>query len=260
MIGRSKTGEFHTSPPAMYPPGMCLFIAQLIFYNWIQRSVKAAPCGMGGSPDSRLAVMRPPGAPAGSAGVRRVVMDSSTPRRRIFNKDDLEPELSEWLEPTNGKALLLTESEVKHETDRLEKDFVHRPIKDELILGPTEPESGPLEADITSEEESEMLGQKRPLKGAGWWGIGPPLRPTKKGATREFVDGAGMCSPGRWAVKNRRLPDDFASKRIRHIFREGLKKCEAKLESTKPPMDLKKLLVSLAAGKIETLPFDSTLR
>ena len=60
----------------------------------------------------------------------------------------------------------------------------------------------------TSEEERELPGRRRPRRGEGWWGIGRPLQPHRKGLNKEFVDGAGLPSPGRWRVKDRRLPDD----------------------------------------------------
>ena len=56
----------------------------------------------------------------------------------------------------------------------------------------------------TSDEDSD--GQVRPKLGAGHWGRGPPracgtwLRP------RQFHDGGGLCSPGRWRKADRQLP------------------------------------------------------
>ena len=83
------------------------------------------------------------------------------------------------------------------------------------------PEAVELPGEISSEEESELPGQKRPPKGTGWWGTGPPLSPAKKGMLRNFVDGAGLCSPCRWAINSRVLPDDFVAKRLRKILLDG---------------------------------------
>ena len=46
-IGRNKAGGFNVSPTAAYPAGMCLFIATLIFDNFIKYVQKGAPFGMG---------------------------------------------------------------------------------------------------------------------------------------------------------------------------------------------------------------------
>ena len=48
----------------------------------------------------------------------------------------------------------------------------------------------------TSEEERELPGQIRPPRGSGWWGVGRALQPHRKGLRKEFVDGAGLASPG----------------------------------------------------------------
>ena len=71
------------------------------------------------------------------------------------------------------------------------------------------------EEDDTSEEERELPGQRRPKRGEGWWGIGRPIQPHRKGLNKEFVDGAGLPSPGRWKVNDRRLPDDDEARDLR---------------------------------------------
>ena len=57
----------------------------------------------------------------------------------------------------------------------------------------------------------------------GWWGIGSTLKPHRKGRIKLFVDGAGLPSPGRWRIANRRLPGDKVAQGIRNILREGLR-------------------------------------
>ena len=81
-----------------------------------------------------------------------------------------------------------------------------KPIKDELELGPMKPEKFDKAGDVTTDEETELPGTRRPRKGEGWWGYGHPIRAWKKSVQRDFVDGAGLCSPGRWPVQQRRLP------------------------------------------------------
>ena len=46
-----------------------------------------------------------------------------------------------------------------------------------------------------------------PSRGAGWWGRGPPVRVLQGSRVRDKVDGAGLCSPGRWKPGARRLPE-----------------------------------------------------
>ena len=45
---------------------------------------------------------------------------------------------------------------------------IHAPIKDELELGPYSPPSHELEGEITTDEETELPGTRRPRKGEGW--------------------------------------------------------------------------------------------
>ena len=55
--------------------------------------------------------------------------------------------------------------------------------------------------------DSWAAGALQPTKGAGWWGKGLPIRATHGHQKRDLEDGAGICSPGRWSPKRRRLPD-----------------------------------------------------
>ena len=102
-----------------------------------------------------------------------------------------------------------------------------------------------------------MPGMKRPPKGTGWWGQGPPLRPLRKGVPRDFVDGAGLCSPGRWAVKARVLPSDYLTKKLRKTLKEGLMKSFQKMRTKDPKLDLRRLLFALSNGHHKESPFDT---
>ena len=81
----------------------------------------------------------------------------------------------------------------------------------------------------------------------------------RKGIPRDFVDGAGLCSPGRWPVKQRVLPDDYTCKRISKVLKEGLQKCVKAMKEEDPKMDVKYLLVRLALGQYAASPFDSVI-
>ena len=86
-----------------------------------------------------------------------------------------------------------------------------------------------VEDDTTSEEEEQRPGTIRSKKGEGWWGLGPPLQTMKRGSARDFVDGAGYPSPGRWPIDQRQLPDDSLANELRSITERGLKMAAAEL-------------------------------
>ena len=48
--------------------------------------------------------------------------------------------------------------------------------------------------------------ESQPGRGAGWLGCGAPLKVRQNYHIRQFEDGAGLCSPGRWPPHRRRLP------------------------------------------------------
>jgi len=73
------------------------------------------------------------------------------------------------------------------------------------------------------------------------------------------VDGAGLCSPGRWPVAQRVLPDDYTSKLLRKTLVDGLVSAMKAMRKADPTMDIKKLLLSLALGKFKGSPFDTTI-
>ena len=106
------------------------------------------------------------------------------------------------------------EVEIDHASEWANEMGVHRPIKDGLendgsVTLSDDEDSGPPNLvgdseDDTSEEERELPGTRRPRRGEGWWGIGKPLQPQRKGLNKDFTDGAGLPSPGRWTGGFRR--------------------------------------------------------
>ena len=172
------------------------------------------------------------------------------------------PGVEEMRRPTLSDGdILITATEIQKATDLMNSKGVDRPIKDGLELqDPVEEEI--VEADIpTSDEEIEMPGTYRPRKGSGWWGRGSSLKAMRKGIPRDFVDGAGLCSPGRWKIGQRILPDDHASRRIKTTLRQGLDKAMKKLMSDKKDdkWDMKRLLMELAIGRHKESPFDTQI-
>ena len=159
-------------------------------------------------------------------------------------------------EPHDFKTSIITRDEINFETEKMEMFTTGQPIKDELEIGAFEPEEIDLPGDITSDEEVELPGTRRPKKGEGWWGVGPSIKPLRKGVPRDFVDGAGLCSPGRWPPSQRRLPDGHAARRLQGVVLEGLRKCEGIWKKADPNMDLKRMLLLLAVGRVPEMPFD----
>ena len=98
----------------------------------------------------------------------------------------------------------------------------------------------------TSDEDED--GVPRPRLGTGVLGTGPLVKVSLGGKVRDFDDGAGLCSPGRWRP-DRRNPE-----------RSGLALClRDRLFGLLRDTDLKALFFSLAAGKLTLPPFSDEL-
>ena len=105
------------------------------------------------------------------------------------------------------------------------------------------------EEDPTSDEDSE--GEQKAKLGEGWWGRGKPMM-VHQGANHQeqpLEDGAGLCSPGRWAIKDRNLPQEFSD--------AVLPKMERILEhwGARKYGGLKRLVFVMATGKLKDSPF-----
>ena len=134
---------------------------------------------------------------------------------------------------------------------------INRPIKDELEVPPFDPQGPEIDQSATTDEETELNGMRRPKRGEGWWGYGPTLLPLRKGVPKPFTDGAGLCSPGRWPVSRRKLPDNELAQKLRATVLDGLKACEKSWRSGSKPKDLKHVLTEIAVGKVTEQPFPS---
>ena len=141
------------------------------------------------------------------------------------------------MEPYLNRCTIHTEDEIRRVSEEMDSRGAHAPIKDEIAMGPTKPDENDLDHDATTDEESELPGTRRPPKGSGWWGRGPPLRPNRKGVPREFVEGGGLCSPGRWPVSQRALPDESVARELRRIIEHGLREALSRIEQVDPQMD-----------------------
>ena len=113
--------------------------------------------------------------------------------------------------------------------------------------------------DVTTDEEKELGVIRRSNRGEGWWGQGPPIKASKQSVLRDFIDGAGLCSPGRWPIRRRRLPDGHLVRRFRKILFDGFLKASGKVELDGKKLGLKKLLNVLSLGHVKDQPFDKSI-
>ena len=156
----------------------------------------------------------------------------------------------------------ITRDTVEETSTQLDEQGVHRPIKDGLVQDGrehlSEDENGEAKTDgndeqdnDTSEEEREMPGVRRPKRGEGWWGRDRPLQPHRKGLNKDFGDGAGLASPGRWKVKDRRLPESEVAQELRKAIWSALRAMDKDL----PGGSARSALALLMAGKMSSSPF-----
>ena len=96
-------------------------------------------------------------------------------------------------------------------------------------------------------------GERKPQLGEGLWGHGPARSACVFGKRRDFSDGFGLCSPGRWAPWQRRCAADTPAL----AFPEQLGK--TLLAFLKSRLDLSKLAKEFAAGAVAQCPFSEEL-
>ena len=83
-------------------------------------------------------------------------------------------------------------------------------------------------------------------KNTGRAGVGPPLQVGVGYTSRDFCDGQGLASPGRWPVENRRYPRSPTWKKV-----------TAKFTQFSEARGTPELLMALAMGKVKSCPFRS---
>jgi hypothetical protein len=109
-----------------------------------------------------------------------------------------------------------------------------------------------VDADRATSDEEES-GETRAKAGTGWRHIGHPLRYSKKLVKREYHDGAGLCSPGRWAFSQRRLPENST---LDSVLRELLSFLTDWLAANK--LTTKGLMIQAACGKLAQIPWSDS--
>ena len=144
----------------------------------------------------------------------------------------LQEEVQGW--PERARAVLDQDSGQEEELKRT-------PMS--LDLAPNK------EQETTTSDEDED-GFPRAKLGSGHWGRGPPWQVEVAGKRRDLVDGAGLCSPGRWAPDKRGLEQASgisANLRIRWLKLLG------------KHLDVKKTVCTLATNRCTQSPFGNEL-
>ena len=238
-IGKNDEGGFHISPTAAYPEGMCRWIAQLIHDDFATRLLRGGP----GPKTSQRAKL-------------------------VAHKDQPRPlDWSPWVshdgsaEPWRGDSELITAESVAAATAEADAKGIDHCVKDGIDMALPAPSSEEDDVrswgqvgqpeDNTTDEETELGGVRRPKRGEGHWGSGPPMKVSRKGAQRDFIDGAGLCSPGRWPKSRRRIPRGGIAQRLQDILLAGLQRCEKDL----PGGSYKSALGAIITGKVAQSPF-----
>eukprot|EP00974_Lingulodinium_polyedra_P110856 10722329-Lingulodinium_polyedra.AAC.1 len=82
-----------------------------------------------------------------------------------------------------------------------------------------------------SEEEDRDDGNLGPAgkAGDGPVGRGPPMQVLRKGVPRDVVDGGGLCSPGKWPLRDRRYPQGAAVELVREALAAEIREFERDL-------------------------------
>ena len=271
MIGHLPGGGFATSPTAAYPPGMCRFLAFHIYMDWMENGNGKkvfSPFGGGNSSGRRREAGTDRAASPTRAPSKPLLFPESSSNDKRTNLDKIAAELSQpegimdsSIYEFEWKNEIISQEKIDEATAEANKKGIDRPIRegiDDEMPSLVEEDSNDDEVErasaadgVTSDEEKELEGRRRPKKGEGWWGRGKPLRPTRKGLPRDFVDGGGFPSPGRWSLDQRRLPDDEVAKEIRELAKSGL---EESLRAF-PGKSIKTAIAALASGSFEKNPF-----
>ena len=81
------------------------------------------------------------------------------------------------------------------------------------------------------------------------------MRIARKSIYRDFVDGGGLCSPGRWPKQRRNLPETNVAKALQTILITALMDAEKSL----PGGSFKVVLHSIIVGNLECPPLSNEL-
>ena len=98
--------------------------------------------------------------------------------------------------------------------------------------------------------ENEQGKMETKVPEVRWRGVGKPRRAWCMGRKRDFEDGGGLCSPGRWTPSQRRVPQHDMGPLIYKLKLVYAGALEVK------NLDPVKFTLKLALGQLEKNPFD----
>ena len=81
---------------------------------------------------------------------------------------------------------------------------------------------------------------------SGWRGSGPPMLVGRAGRCRELNDGAGLCSPGRWRLRDRRFPSSSSWNVVAGFIWGAARRWGSQ-----------RLFDALSSGQVSSCPFSS---
>ena len=163
------------------------------------------------------------------------------------------PKLREHLPRLSGKRLIchcLPSQECHADSIIAEHKLLFPDAKDREDTKGAVPSSAVLRrlSELRQEPESEGEGSSPDEnvmeKGSGWTGRGSPLMVGSSCTVHEVCDGQSLASPGRWAVEDRRYPEDPVWSEVSRRYMDYAERAGT-LE----------LLTSLALGKVSSCPF-----
>ena len=252
-IGRNADGGYNVSPTAAYPEPMCRWLAARIYDDWKSR---AGLPRRGGRIDGGSASH--PSSPNVTPSARRARGNTEDRWSPWTSEAD---EAAAWRGPNeihsaDDIATATAQAEAKG-TDQTIKDGIDQELPDPSSEEDTAREWAKVgtKGDDTTDEETELGGCRRPKRGEGFWGAGQPLKVSRKGLLRDVVDGAGLCSPGRWAKARRKLPQTNIAAELQSIMLKGLIRAEKDM----PGKSFKATLAAIVGGKLERSPFSFRL-
>jgi hypothetical protein len=192
----------NTSPAAAYPPGMCKWIADEVLQDMLTPPPVFLRRGAG--------KFSTPGAAAGGLSE--------------FREGDCIQVLGPGLVVTSGTATPTDYPRASTPSnDSSDEDMpMLQAVDDSQVSGEDPP-------DLTSDEEEP--GVPKPRIEAFPGGLGQPLTAHWSGKAREFHDGAGLCSPGRFLPSRRKQFRQPALVVLRGGLRNLMHKAVGKLSS-----------------------------
>ncbi|CAK0869239.1 unnamed protein product, partial [Prorocentrum cordatum] len=255
LLGKGGDGDaFRTTKATAYPSPMCRDIAKLVLAHFLEVR-RSLPEGGGRAAAAPTRVTLAAARPDDHESMYIGRGTATLPKSKWHNpfkvaelgrdaclkrfEEYARRELWEDLEELAGKSLAChcREGQSCH-GDVLVKLFKEKGAGKEL-------RESPPEVDGRDASPESRDGGRRARLGEGPWGNGPPAEVGSAGKPKRFVDGAGLCSLGRWAPESRNCATPPWLARLQGTFRSIVQGLE----------DPMKIFARLACGGVEGPPF-----